>query len=92
MAGGTLCFLSDVVALVILGALVRQQFPIGMGTGAVYVTMSGLKQHSSVLTNVETFFFFLNLALFILNTTTLLLQFICESPPPSAFLCDLVVD
>ncbi|TFK83850.1 hypothetical protein K466DRAFT_244364 [Polyporus arcularius HHB13444] len=53
-----------------------QAFPIGMGTGAVYVTMSGLKQHSQVLTNVETFFYFLNIALFVLNTTTLLLQLI----------------
>ena len=50
-----------------------------MGTGAVYVTMSGLKQHSTVLTNVETFFFFLNIALFVLNTTTLLLQLIRTS-------------
>lgn len=49
-----------------------------MGTGAVYVTLSGLKEHSTVLTNVETFFYFLNIALFTLNTTTLLLQFIRE--------------
>ncbi|KAI0753807.1 voltage-dependent anion channel-domain-containing protein [Fomes fomentarius] len=53
-----------------------QAYPIGMGTGAVYVTLSGLKEHSTVLTNVETFFYFLNIALFTLNTTTLLLQFI----------------
>ena len=45
------------------------------------MTLSGLKERSQTLINVETFFFFLNLALFILNTTTLLLQFICESPP-----------
>jgi hypothetical protein len=45
-----------------------------MGTGAVYVTMSGLKNHSSALTGVETFFFFLNIALFLLNTSTLLIQ------------------
>ena len=49
-----------------------------MGTGAVYVTLSGLKEHSQTLTNVETFFYFLNMALLVLNTTTLLLQFICE--------------
>ena len=48
-----------------------------MGTGAVYVTLSGLKQHSDTLTQVETFFFFLNIALFVLNTSTLLLQLIC---------------
>lgn len=53
------------------------QYPIGMGTGAVYVTLSGLKEHSTVLTHVETVFYFLNIALFLLNTTTLLLQAIC---------------
>ena len=52
------------------------QFPIGMGTGAVYVTLSGLKQHSETLTRVETFFFFLNISLFLLNSLTLLLQLI----------------
>ncbi|KAI0742252.1 voltage-dependent anion channel-domain-containing protein [Daedaleopsis nitida] len=53
-----------------------QAFPIGMGTGAVYVTLSGLKEHSTTLTHVETFFYFLNMALFVLNTMTLLIQFI----------------
>ncbi|KAI9509751.1 voltage-dependent anion channel-domain-containing protein [Russula earlei] len=51
-----------------------QAFPIGMGTGAVYVTLSGLKGHPGPLTSVETFFFFINLSLFILNSSTLLLQ------------------
>ncbi|KAH9987770.1 hypothetical protein BJV74DRAFT_925957 [Russula compacta] len=51
-----------------------QAFPIGMGKGAVHVTLSGLKEHSGPLTNVETVFFFINLALFILNSSTLLLQ------------------
>ncbi|KAI0790246.1 voltage-dependent anion channel [Irpex lacteus] len=51
-----------------------QAFPIGMGTGAVYVTMSGIKSHSQALTHVETVFYFINMALFLLNTTTLLLQ------------------
>ncbi|EIM86417.1 uncharacterized protein STEHIDRAFT_121377 [Stereum hirsutum FP-91666 SS1] len=51
-----------------------QAFPIGMGTGAVYVTMSGIKEHTPVLTHVETVFFFMNIALFLLNTSTLLLQ------------------
>ena len=45
-----------------------------MGTGAVYVTMSGLKNHSPVLTTIETIFYFINISLFLLNTTTLLLQ------------------
>lgn len=54
------------------------QFPIGMGTGAVYVTLAGLKQHPGhPLTIVETVFYFLNIALFLLNTSTLLLQLLC---------------
>jgi len=48
-----------------------------MGTGAVYVTLAGLKGHPGPLTNIETIFFFLNLSLFILNTSTLLLQALC---------------
>ncbi|KAJ7600758.1 voltage-dependent anion channel [Mycena floridula] len=63
------------------GALLRrihgwswQAFPIGMGTGAVYVTLSGLKEHSDVLTKVETGFYFLNIALFLLNSSILLVQ------------------
>ncbi|KIY68463.1 hypothetical protein CYLTODRAFT_481698 [Cylindrobasidium torrendii FP15055 ss-10] len=51
-----------------------QAFPIGMGTGAVYVTMSGLKNHPSGLTTFETVFYILNIIIFCLNTTTLLLQ------------------
>ncbi|KAF8627446.1 hypothetical protein AX17_006260 [Amanita inopinata Kibby_2008] len=51
-----------------------QAFPIGLGTGAVYVTLSGIKDHSSVLTNIETGFFFLTVVLFLLNTVTLSLQ------------------
>lgn len=51
-----------------------QAFPIGMGTGAVYVTMSGIKYHSRALTVVETIFYFINIALFLLNSSTLLLQ------------------
>lgn len=49
-----------------------------MGTGAVYVTMAGIKSHSSALTHVETVFYFINMALFLLNSTTLLLQAIRE--------------
>ncbi|EIW57040.1 uncharacterized protein TRAVEDRAFT_151665 [Trametes versicolor FP-101664 SS1] len=56
-----------------------QAFPIGMGTGAVYVTLSGLKEHSQTLTNVETFFYFLNMALFLLNVSTLAIQ-MCVYP------------
>lgn len=50
-----------------------------MGTGAVYVTLSGLKYHSPVLTNVETFFYFLNISLFLLNSSTLAIQAIRAS-------------
>ncbi|KAI0082018.1 hypothetical protein K474DRAFT_1703482 [Panus rudis PR-1116 ss-1] len=54
-----------------------QAFPIGMGTGAVYVCLAGLKDHpGKPLTIAETMFYFLNIALFLLNTSTLLLQFI----------------
>ncbi|KAI0798201.1 voltage-dependent anion channel [Abortiporus biennis] len=51
-----------------------QAFPIGMGTGAVYVTLSGVKNHSSALTTFETIFYFINISLFLLNSTTLLVQ------------------
>ncbi|KAF7422308.1 hypothetical protein PC9H_010464 [Pleurotus ostreatus] len=51
-----------------------QAFPIGMGTGAVYVVLSGLHHRSQPVIVIETFFFFLNIALFTLNSTTLLLQ------------------
>ena len=50
-----------------------------MGTGAVYVTLAGLKPHPGYgLTVVETVFYFLNMVLFLLNTSTLLLQMICR--------------
>ncbi|CAL1707974.1 unnamed protein product [Somion occarium] len=54
-----------------------QAFPIGMGTGAVYVCLAGIHPHPGLpLTMVETVFYFLNIALFLLNSTTLLLQLI----------------
>lgn len=50
-----------------------------MGTGAVYVALEGLKEHyGSSLAVLVDVFFFLNLVLFILNNTTLFLQFICK--------------
>ena len=53
-----------------------------MGTGAVYVTLAGLKRHPGQgLTVVEAVFFFLNMFLFVLNTSTLLLQLICKFDP-----------
>ncbi|KAL0577115.1 hypothetical protein V5O48_004868 [Marasmius crinis-equi] len=51
-----------------------QAFPIGMGTGAVYVTLSAIEERTPTLTTIETIFYFLNMALFLLNTMTLLLQ------------------
>lgn len=58
-----------------------------MGTGAVYVTLAGLKQHPGhPLTIVETVFYFLNIALFLLNTSTLLLQLLCKDRLFSPFI------
>ncbi|TFK95178.1 voltage-dependent anion channel-domain-containing protein [Pterulicium gracile] len=51
-----------------------QAFPIGMGTGAVYVTLSGLQQQSRALIIVQTVFYFLNMAIFILNSSALAIQ------------------
>ncbi|TFK70559.1 hypothetical protein BDN72DRAFT_856858 [Pluteus cervinus] len=51
-----------------------QAFPIGMGTGAVYVTLSGFPYRTPAVVGIETGFYFLNMALFLLNTMTLLLQ------------------
>ncbi|KAK7025554.1 hypothetical protein VNI00_015907 [Paramarasmius palmivorus] len=55
-----------------------QAFPIGMGTGAVYVTLSGIADRTPALTTVETVFYFLNMAIFLLNTLTLLMQAVGE--------------
>lgn len=63
----------------------HDQFPIGMGTGAVYTILSGFEHRSPVLVGVETGFYFLNMFLFILNSSTLLLQAICEHTPPESF-------
>ncbi|KZV70721.1 hypothetical protein PENSPDRAFT_578977 [Peniophora sp. CONT] len=51
-----------------------QAYPIGMGTSAVYVTMSGLRDRSDTLRVVEHIFFFLNVGIFFLNLSTLFLQ------------------
>ncbi|KAI9460733.1 voltage-dependent anion channel-domain-containing protein [Russula earlei] len=67
-----------------------QAFPIGMGTGAVYVTLSGLKEHPGALTTVEAFFFFLNLSIFLINSTTLLLQAILYPRQSRRLICDPV--
>jgi len=45
-----------------------------MGTGAVYVTLSQIKEHSSALTTIETIFYFINIAFLLLNITTLVAQ------------------
>src|SRR5229473_435538 len=61
-----------------------------MGTGAVYVTLAGLKGHPGPLTSIETVFFFINLSLFILNSSTLLLQALCAMVfPPGVFTVSL---
>ncbi|KIY73632.1 hypothetical protein CYLTODRAFT_434029 [Cylindrobasidium torrendii FP15055 ss-10] len=51
-----------------------QGYPIGMGTGAVYVCLSGIKGHPDFLTPIEVTAFIINLTLFCINTTMLLLQ------------------
>ncbi|KAI0060713.1 hypothetical protein BV25DRAFT_923793 [Artomyces pyxidatus] len=51
-----------------------QAFPIGMGTGAVYTVLSGIKHRPAWLVYLEAAFYFLNIALFSLNTSTLFLQ------------------
>jgi tellurite resistance protein TehA-like permease len=51
-----------------------QAFPIGMGTGAVYITLALVKYRTHAVTVIATIFYFLNVALFLLNSTTLFLQ------------------
>ncbi|KAG8962547.1 hypothetical protein FRC03_004027, partial [Tulasnella sp. 419] len=53
-----------------------QAFPIGMGTGAVYVVLSQLKFKPEWMLHIEVIFFFLNITIFLLNCSTLLLQFL----------------
>jgi hypothetical protein len=43
------------------------------------VTLSGVKNHSNALLQIEHVFFFLNIALFSLNISTLTLQLFCTS-------------
>jgi hypothetical protein len=50
------------------------------------VTLSGVKSRSNVLLQVEHVFFFLNIALFLLNTSTLTLQLFCVSHTSSPHL------
>ncbi|KIY52451.1 hypothetical protein FISHEDRAFT_69869 [Fistulina hepatica ATCC 64428] len=51
-----------------------QGFPIGMGTGAVYVVLSNLESDSVILNRVELAFYFMNICMFLFNTITLSLQ------------------
>ncbi|KAF8674673.1 Voltage-dependent anion channel [Rhizoctonia solani] len=53
-----------------------QSFPIGMGTGAVYVLLSALNPHPTWVTYIEITFYILNMCLFSLNILMLSLQFI----------------
>ncbi|CAE6337008.1 unnamed protein product [Rhizoctonia solani] len=53
-----------------------QSFPIGMGTGAVYVLLSALNPHPAWITKIEIVFYILNICLFSLNVSMLTLQFI----------------
>ena len=55
-----------------------------MGTGAVYVCLAGVDPSPPHgLRVIQTIFYFLNIALFLINTATLLLQLICASKPNS---------
>jgi hypothetical protein len=54
-----------------------QSYPIGMGTGAVYVTLSSVSPHPPWLTYVETGFWALNMFLFVVNTVMLAIQAFC---------------
>ncbi|QRW22642.1 C4-dicarboxylate transporter/malic acid transporter [Rhizoctonia solani] len=56
-----------------------QSFPIGMGTGAVYVLLSALNPHPTWVTYIEITFYILNMCLFSLNILMLSLQFIRRS-------------
>ncbi|TCD62929.1 hypothetical protein EIP91_006227 [Steccherinum ochraceum] len=52
-----------------------QAFPIGMGTGAVYVCLAGVDPAPPrTLRVIQTMFYFMNMGLFVINTTTLFLQ------------------
>ncbi|KAF9561760.1 hypothetical protein CPC08DRAFT_707120 [Agrocybe pediades] len=51
-----------------------QAFPMGLGTGAVYLTMSNIKTPPTFFHKIETVFFFFNVVLFSINTLTLALQ------------------
>ncbi|CAE6392676.1 unnamed protein product [Rhizoctonia solani] len=53
-----------------------QSFPIGMGTGAVYVLLSALNPHPTWVTYIEITFYILNICLFSLNVIMLGLQLI----------------
>ncbi|THH06531.1 hypothetical protein EW146_g9588 [Bondarzewia mesenterica] len=51
-----------------------QAFSISMGTGAVHITLSEVKHQSSAFTRLQIAFYFIDMVLFLLNTSTLLLQ------------------
>lgn len=62
------------------------QFPVGMGTSAVYLSLSGWSEKFRPRDYIEYIFFWLTLVLFVLNTTTLLLQAIREFFPSTSIL------
>lgn len=67
-----------------------QAFPIGMGTGAVYVLLSALDPHPEWVTTIEILFFFIAMFLFSLNISTLALQFILYREQSKRLLFDPV--
>lgn len=65
-----------------------QAFPVGMGTSAVYLSLSGWSEKFRPRDYIEYIFFWLTLVLFVLNTTTLLLQAILYPSRAKALLTD----
>lgn len=65
--------------LILTQTYISRQFPVGMGTGAVYLTLSSLKHHPTWLTTLETVFYSLSIVIFTFNMLMLLLQVICAS-------------
>ncbi len=57
-----------------------------MGTGAVYLTLSGIHNHPSWLTTVETVFYSLSIVIFAFNVLMLSLQVTCASSLLHSFL------
>jgi len=56
----------------------HKQFPVGMGTSSVYLSLSGWEEPVRSRDMIERIFFFMTVAIFCINVGTLLLQAIRE--------------